>query len=310
MRVRVPDVAQLAARPDRRPALHGVRRAGAGPGVRRRGRRPDRGGGVKRVIDRWKWACTVAAPALNGSQRAALNVLAAHAPEGITIVGRATIAESLGVSERSVAAVLQSLEVVGVISLEYRPGKPTITTVNYGWTRELDFPGQRPRQGVGGKPEPGNSASRVDRPDPGTSRELVGNSSSPERSKGVKKPLSLPTEARDVGEGAVIDITKTARLEPLHGAEGGVVSDHLAITDARATAARRHHPAHRNRRARPRRHPPSHQAPPGRGPARRPHPPTRPRDQGAHLMLAPAQPPSAVADQPGRHARPHLPLAA
>ncbi len=95
---------------------------------------------MKRVIDRWKWACTVAAPTLSGTQRAALHVLAAHAPEGKTIVGRATVAESLGISERSVAGVLQSLEQLGVIGLEYRPGKPTITTVNYGWTREVEFP--------------------------------------------------------------------------------------------------------------------------------------------------------------------------
>lgn len=133
-----------------------------------------------RVIDRWKWACTVAAPRLNGTQRAVLHVLVAHAPSGSTVVGQDTMADSAGITERAVRPALEGLEVLGLIAGEHRPGKTTVWTVNMAWTSEADFQGDRPRKGIG----PRKSTSAPPTPDPGSTPEVPRNSTSDERGSG------------------------------------------------------------------------------------------------------------------------------
>ena len=159
---------------------------------------------MARVIDRWKWACTVAAPRLTGTQRAVLHVLIAHAPNGSTIVGQDTMAESAGITDRALRPVLGALESIGLIAAERRPGKTTVWTVNTDWTPEADFRAERPRKGTGPR-KPASAPSKVD---PGSTPEVPRNSTS-DGSGSERTPLSLPTEVRDVREGEVIDITKS-----------------------------------------------------------------------------------------------------
>lgn len=151
-----------------------------------------------RVIDRWKWACTVAAPRLNGTQRAVLHVLVAHAPSGSTVVGQDTMADSAGITERAVRPALEGLEVLGLIAGEHRPGKTTVWTVNMAWTSEADFQGDRPRKGIG----PRKSTSAPPTPDPGSTPEVPRKyPETPLPTKGeveeLQHPLSLNPKLRD-----------------------------------------------------------------------------------------------------------------
>src|SRR3954453_6073843 len=102
----------------------------------------------RRAIERWKWACEVAAPRLTGPQRAVLHVIAAHAnaETGSTMVGQERMAESAGVTDRAVRPALAALEAIGLIAGEPRPGDPTVWTVNAEWTPEAAFRGDRRRQ--------------------------------------------------------------------------------------------------------------------------------------------------------------------
>jgi hypothetical protein len=149
----------------------------------------------RRVVDRWKWACTFAAPRLTGAQRAVLHVLAAHAQDGGTIVGQETMAQSAGITDRAVRNALRELEALGLITSMPRPGKSTLWTINTAWTPEADF---RP---------PRKPTSTVREDDPGSTPEAPRNSASDEIGS-VRTTSFLPTEAKDVRqEGSVIDIT-------------------------------------------------------------------------------------------------------
>jgi hypothetical protein len=141
----------------------------------------------RRAFERWDWACYVAAGRLTTAQRAVLVVVARHAGESSAgaRISQATIAEATDLVDRSVRRALDRLEAMGLIAGESRPGKTTVWALNLDWTPDTSV---RP---------PRTLTPGVQCADPGRTPDVPRTPVSYEGEGEGKKPLSLPTEARD-----------------------------------------------------------------------------------------------------------------
>ncbi len=115
----------------------------------------------RRTIDRWEWACYVAAGRLTTAQRAVLVIVARHARDdgSGSRVSQTTISEAADLVDRSVRRALTRLERMGLVAGEVRPGKTTIWSLNFAWTPDTSVQSE--------PPEPRTPASRDAATDPG-----------------------------------------------------------------------------------------------------------------------------------------------
>jgi len=148
------------------------------------------------VLERWDWACYVAAGQLSTAQRAVLGVVARHAGENGTgsRISQAMIAESTDLVDRSVRRALDRLKALGLIVGELRSGKTTVWTLNLEWTPDSSVQGQAsaPRTPASGVPggDPGHT--------PDTPRTLV---SYEGEGEGTTTPSLSVNEVAARGEG-------------------------------------------------------------------------------------------------------------